>query len=137
MLVLLPVLTWLLAGAAILAGARGERRPTLRWALLIGTVLTGFYVVLVAEGLPLFHWFARGPVIGAWLLAPAALLAYLWPRRKNVPWSAMLRPRIRDHQTAILTGAVLLMVTAIGLIALLTPTNTVDCLTYHLPRQFM
>jgi hypothetical protein len=64
-----------------------------------------------------------------------ALTLALYYRGLRLPSSSPREPR--DMPTLVMLAVIGAMLLVTGIIAASTPTNTWDCLVYHLPRQFM
>jgi hypothetical protein len=119
--------------------SRASRRGSLetswdvRDALLIGAVCTGLWGVVGTEVLSELRAFARGPVI-VWWAVPVAVLTLWLIRHPWRDWRAASGPE-RDRPTRLFFGLAGVILALTGVIALLTPPTTPDCLSYHLPRQ--
>jgi hypothetical protein len=94
-------------------------------AWLRSCVYLGAAVVVITEALGACGLIRRLPLAVAWLAA-----AVLWLR--------LLRPSLRIGRPGwldgVLLGAVALLVLLVGLTALLSPPNSADAMSYHLPR---
>ena len=135
MLSLLLLFALGLAAAAALGVPQepSSLRFDVRDALLIGAVSVGAWAATGAELLSLDRRFAAGPVLAWWLIAVLGLLAWVWRRPPDREALRVRVPRDRLVRVLVTIGAMLLLVT--GLVAVLTPPNTWDCISYHLPRQ--
>src|SRR5271157_4113736 len=90
--------------------------------------LLGAAVVLLTESLSPFHLLRRGPLAAAWVCVLAA--GALWAYRRRPP-----APRIafRPLETAI-AAAIAGIAAIVGLAAVLSPPNSADAMSYHMPR---
>ena len=105
-----------------------------REALIAAAMMLTVWTVAGTELLSLFHAIQFWPIFAWWALPTVALALMLrsaWGRRD------IRLPRLTG--TAEWTMAILLaaLLGAAGLAAALTPPNTYDALTYHLPPQIM
>jgi len=92
---------------------------TLRWRPLDVVLAAGIATVVISEGLSLGHWLTRPAVWACWVFLTAAAVAF----RKRID----LRPRRMP--------APVLAILAVTLaIALVSPPNGWDALSYHLSR---
>ncbi len=100
-------------------------------AVVCGAVAVGLWAVLGAELLGSVR--ALGPTgVRVWWTAPAACLAVVAVARcRRCPPLSM---KLRGPELAMALACLGLLILT-GLIALLTPPTTHDCLSYHLPRQ--
>jgi len=126
---------------ALLFGAWYLRERDWRIAWLISAALWGSYVTLLTEALSLFRAVAVGPLAIAWGLTTAALavwLALALKRARTTPQpSAHPNTSARgplDWPLLSIVALLGLMLTTLGFIAVTSAPNTVDALTYHLPR---
>jgi hypothetical protein len=127
------VLVTLPFAASIAAFALAQRvgRDT-RYALLLAAIVWGIFLTLLTEVLSYFYFLtATGLAIG-WAVFGLACWWLTWRLRgKREP--RQLAPPLDDSEKLLLCGLGLL-VAIVGLTALLTPPNTWDTMSYHLPR---
>jgi hypothetical protein len=95
------------------------------WYLRLA-VMAGAVVVTGTETLGAMHALTRATLIAAWLLAILGG-AFLF-RRERI---AFERPSLLD---GLLITAIAAILAIIGFIALLSPPNSADAMSYHLPR---
>jgi hypothetical protein len=100
----------------------------LRDHLLRLTALLGAAAVLLAETLSPFHLLRRGPLALAWACVLAAGAFYAYRRRPPAP-----RFAFRPLETAI-AAAIAGVAAIVGLTAVLSPPNSADAMSYHMPR---
>lgn len=106
----------------------------LRDAFLLALLATGLWTVAGAEFLSLGHWLARRPLVAWWGVPVGTAAAFVGLRRANLKgWITPARP---DTITALLIAASAAMLLITGVVAASTLTNTWDCWSYHLPREF-
>jgi hypothetical protein len=125
---------------AIGAGAwRGlGRAPTVREAALHASILFGVWVVVGTELLSFLRALAF-PGVLAWWAASVAVAAVV-TLRCRAALAAWLRQRRRERGRLTVAGQALAGVVGLVLLvafaaAVLSPPNTGDVLSYHLPRQ--
>jgi len=132
MLALLILPLWL-----CLFGILSKRFPDWRDAFLAACTVWGIAITALTEGLSLFDALAFWPLVTAWLLISASAAALLWV---SVPRAAMVSVRTvfseiprETSQRILLSGiGVILFITAC--VALISPPNNWDSMTYHLIR---
>ncbi|MBI4621692.1 MAG: hypothetical protein HY736_00530 [Verrucomicrobia bacterium] len=133
---LLPLAAVLL-GALWIHGRLGivtATPPSRRNSLLIAGAAGGAWVVLGTELLNIGHALRFWPVLAWWVVPVLLLTGLLWRDRSRLrAWLTPVGPLGAGAWLLIIPIALLLL--ASGLTGLLAPTNTGDCLTYHLPRQ--
>lgn len=102
----------------------------LRHTLLQSVTLLGVLLLAITEGLGAFGCLRRTPVVIAWMvIASAAVLAFAWYRpRVRVRWR---RP---DPLILLCAAACIAIVAVTAATALLSPPNSTDAMSYHLPR---
>ena len=136
---LLPVIALALLSIylASLEGFRDDRRS----AFLAALVLLGVLIAASTEALSLLERFNRPGLILVWVTTTGVLAALIgWrhfhegSRARGVEGVSTATPAVHERLPAILVAAsaVLLLATAVS--GLITPANTPDVLTYHLPR---
>jgi hypothetical protein len=114
-----------------------------REAFLLAWLGWGTILVIITEGLSLFHQLASGPLLAAWLAVTALAVVgffYIWYRQIGITktLSALKSihfPSIQMHwvewvMICIITGQVVTLFMA----ALVYPPTNVDSMTYHLAR---
>jgi hypothetical protein len=148
-LVALPIVTFLLTMYAVrpVTPARAPRRL----AVARAAVLVGTFGMLTVEVLSALGWLTVAGIVAVWVAAVAGAGVGAWSRwRKSqgdghspAPLTRGARDvvvEVRDRIRAlpgverVLLGAVVALVAAELLLALLSPPNTYDSQTYHLPR---
>jgi hypothetical protein len=97
--------------------------------LFVGTALGGAALVIVTEGLSLGGRLTVPWLVASWGLVGAAALWAFRTRPAGFPLPAPAPPMPRGARGVI--GAILALT---GAIALLSPPNTWDSMTYHMPR---
>lgn len=109
-----------------------------RASFLHAATAWGVLAVLFTEGLSLIQHVSFPLLAIAWTASDLLLLGGLWyqlrhdERRHRGLWPL---PASFLHWTDIgLLAGVVVIVTTVGLTALLSPPNTADVMTYHLPR---
>jgi len=102
-----------------------------RRALLASAAGWSAFAVLATELLSLFGALTRTGLAVAWGLA-AIVLVILLARRRPRPLAPEAHP-LDAGGVALLTGAGMILGT-VGIVALVSPPNTVDAMNYHLPR---
>lgn len=133
MLGALPAIVVLLLGLALLS-RRAEAAPSRRDALLFALILAGAWGALGGEALSVGRNLSFFPVL-AWWGVPAIALFVVTARRRTAIRDRLRPPPPPDALTAALIAAAALLLAGTGLVAAISPPNTFDCLTYHLPRQ--
>jgi hypothetical protein len=119
---------------AIRAGA-GDERPDVRACVLLAMLGTGLWASAGAELLGLFGALSRIPVL-LWWTIPFPFLAFLLYRNRGcLRILGPARPR-PDTGSRVLLAITIAFLAVTGIAAARLPTNTWDCWTYHLPRQF-
>jgi hypothetical protein len=97
--------------------------------LFLGAAAFGAALTLITEGLSLGHRLEPGWLLASWVLAGALWLRALRTRRGGPSSLAPVGPVPRGALWAI--GPILALTGAVGL---LSPPNTWDSMTYHMPR---
>jgi hypothetical protein len=132
---MLGVLVFLLLPLATLAfRAYGPERGW-REAAVLAALAWGALVMVLSEGLGFFGALRFGPVLACWsaaLLGVGALALRGGGRPRWPPWPADLTWLER-----VLAGALALLLAVSLVTAWVSPPNTPDTLSYHLPRQLM
>ncbi len=138
MLTLLPIFALLFFAIVLLGKSQLGDVKYLPWqgVFLVSVSIWGAYLILLTEGLSLFKGLSRWPIAAGWSLALIAILAmgirsgYL---RRG--FSAMLHGfrSLSWFEIGLLSvmGILVLMLFAV---AVVTPTNNVDAMDYHMPR---
>lgn len=138
-LLVLPPIVWLLL--ALLRPVEIGLAPVIARAAL----LTGGIVFLLTEGLSLVEALRPVPVTLAWfaVISVLAVLAFSrrgtgrfdpkWWRRQLAQWRESHSGE-RDHSITLMITVMVIVVGVTGLIAVASPPNNWDSLTYHLPR---
>ncbi len=133
MLAVLPLLTYALLYVLFQIGSMSWRASFLNSA-----VVWGSFVVLISEGLSLINALTPTALAVAWsgadlFLACGAgwLLIRFWSTSGRVLTS---QPPNLARVDFLLLAGVGVILTLVGLIALMSPPNTYDAMTYHLPR---
>jgi len=103
-----------------------EISPSWRDMYLRAAVALGTFVVISTELLSLFHALSRPVLAALWMLAIAALLAFAIRRRPPLP-----RPNLID---TILVAAIAAVLAIVLVVALMSPPNSSDAMSYHMPR---
>lgn len=109
---------------------------SLRMSAMVAVVLLSAALTAATELLSLVHAISFWPVLIFWLAALGAampLAAKAWPQTDV----RLQRINPRSRLEWILCSLVLLILAAAFLISRFYPPQTVDTLTYHLPRQVM
>ncbi len=143
MLGVLPALFVVACVAALGASRHGAGRPDLaggwagvRDAIAIALLAAGAWSAAGGELLSLGACLTFWPVLAWWAVPTAAMAAYAVRRAAAV--ARWLRPPAHpDRVIVVLIALTASLLLATGLIALLTPPNSVDALSYHLPRQLL
>jgi hypothetical protein len=127
---LLPLLLFLLVTGLVAISRPGS----LRHSLIMATVICGLWAVVGCELLSLGSAIAFWPIL-AWWLVPLLVLAVLLGRRRSKIYELHLRTHLPPWGawTPLVLASILLLLAAA--VAFLSPPNTHDALTYHLPRQ--
>src|SRR4051794_28514219 len=102
----------------------------MRDALLRGLIAFGVCVAVVTEGLGLLHVLRRGPLTIMWLLI---LIAATWRFAKRRYWPQPELHSLRSFDWVILAGVAAVAVITFT-IALVSPPNSADAMSYHMPR---
>ena len=139
-LILLPLACFVLAVMAL-----RRRLPALGFgegpyaAMVLSAILLAGFAAAITEVLSIVEWLSFWPVTGCWLLLLGALLlrtrldAELRPEERW-DWKLPGADGWRSWGTCcwIATGVLVLLAL---LVAMASPPNTHDALSYHLPRQ--
>ncbi|HKC11331.1 MAG TPA: FG-GAP-like repeat-containing protein [Vicinamibacteria bacterium] len=135
MLGFLPFLFIVVASLALAIGTRDrEQRAGLLETTLIACLLSGAWLTVGTELLSLGHKLQFGWILAWWAAPTAALTVFVFGQRRRLPaWVSM--PSEITPPTRWLVLLCLSVVAAAGLVAVLSPVNNWDSLTYHLPRQ--
>jgi Dolichyl-phosphate-mannose-protein mannosyltransferase len=98
---------------------------------LRGTVIFGLALLIITETLSTITALRRGPLVFAWLLAMAAVLAIPAVRRAI----RVTRPPIRFDLVVVLCATgILTILTLTAVTAAYSPPNSADAMAYHMPR---
>ncbi len=143
MLGVLPALFVVACVAALGASRHGAGRPDpaggrfgIRDAIALALLAAGAWSAAGGELLSPGGWLTFWPVLAWWAVPTAAMTAFALPRAAALArWLKTAAHPDRVTVVLIALTAVLLLATA--LIALLTPPNSVDALSYHMPRQLL
>ena len=127
MLVLLPILALGACVVALKARIAGWRE-----AILGGAVVWGVTLVGITEALSLVRGVTVAGLASAWLVALLASGGFAVGRAGSRRWG-WSPPRV-DRLTALLVGPLAAMVLLLGVVAVLSPPNTWDAMTYHMAR---
>jgi 4-amino-4-deoxy-L-arabinose transferase-like glycosyltransferase len=132
---LVPTFAALVAALLATTRARPDDRPDPRAALLLAMLITGLWAAAGAELLGIFGALRPLPVLLWWSL-PALGLAALAVRRRASFRAILITLRRPDPGAAIMIAITTILLLLTGYAAARLPTNTWDCWTYHLPRQY-
>lgn len=99
--------------------------------VLLAAVLWGVWLTFLTEILSLFNALQRYTLAAGWLL-PSLGLLWLIYRSPGIDYKVSL-PRFTRFQKFLL-GSIALILAISGLIALISPPNNWDSMTYHLSR---
>jgi len=105
-------------------------------AFLVAFTLWGAYLVLLTEGLSLFKGLSRGPIAVGWLLG-LVILYFIGVRtgylRRGYQAAVSGLRALKRYEIGLLViiGGLSLLLFAV---AVVTPTNNVDSMNYHMPR---
>jgi hypothetical protein len=105
-----------------------------REAVLAACVTWGVVVVALSEGLSLFHTLAFWPLLVAWSLISCAALVVcirLWPKMPVLPLPPFRRGLLMP---ALLIGGMAVILLTTLVVALISPPNNWDSMTYHMAR---
>jgi Dolichyl-phosphate-mannose-protein mannosyltransferase len=105
-----------------------------REAALAACVTWGVVVVVLTEGMSLFHALAFGPLLTAWGLISCASLVVcvrLWPK---MPVLALHPFRRELLMPVLLVGGMAVILLTTLVVALISPPNNWDSMTYHMAR---
>ncbi len=137
----LPFLCLILIVAGIhrRTGAANGASPSWRVSFLSGAVVWGTMLVLMTEVLGLFHCIAFWPMLGSWVAAALGSAAFcLGPRSRTRKAGGGRNTIAQPPGQPVLRRIVILtlaaVVGALLLIALVSPPNNWDSMTYHLSR---
>jgi hypothetical protein len=137
-LILLPILTFVLIFLALLGQDKNSKKSfsSYGYAFLTAAVLWGVIVIISAEILTLFQALNRLWISVIWILAGISI-SYINFRQRtfHIAWKRIQEIRFSSGvlEHLFLTGFALIL-GALLVIALVTPTNNVDSLQYHMPR---
>jgi Dolichyl-phosphate-mannose-protein mannosyltransferase len=129
----LPLAAYLLLFLAI-------ENEGIREAAIHTAVIWGLATAVIAECLSLFHLLAAPGIACAWAavaLAAAGVLLWRYRASSHHPRRlAYLRKRldVLYKMEVVQLAGILILFSAVGLTALWAPPNTIDAMTYHLPR---
>ena len=126
---------FLLAWASILLAVLARSETSLRTAVLRATTLWGCLAVLSAEGLGWFGALDAPFLTGFWLVVCLACVVLFF----TAPWRLSLKTVLErcfyvTQRRPVLLGSLALLCAGTLLTALISPPNTYDSLTYHLPK---
>ena len=115
-----------------------------RRAIILAATVWGMVITCIIEILSLPRALTRNNVAAAWLIIDVASLLYLWHvarrrHRGNVKMSQSVVGQITlTFSTADygLLAGVVIVIALVGITALISPPNTWDAMTYHMPRVF-
>jgi hypothetical protein len=132
-LVILPLCCFLLV-VLTLARRWNELTPSTRWreSLLASAIVWGVVLTAITETLSYLELLALPWIAASWAVASgAALLAGLWCRD---PIPRLPNPNHAPRLMLLSLGGVAVMAAVIGTIAVLSPPNGWDAMSYHMPR---
>jgi hypothetical protein len=133
MLVILPLCFFLLT-VLTLARRSGELSPSTRWreSILVSAMVWGVVVTVITETLSFLELLALPWTVASWAVASsAALLAAV---RYRAPFPRLPNPNHAPRLMLVPLCGVALMAAVIGTIAVLSPPNGYDAMSYHMPR---
>ncbi len=138
MLTILPLLTFLVTLGSVGGRADSSGRPLSNWrgSVLTSAVICGGLVVLISEGLSLFHSLNQTWVAAMWLVS-AGLISGLGWRSGHITHTVRSLRKTRlniGRVEGILMAAMLLIVAMLLILAWVSPPNNVDSLRYHMSR---
>ncbi len=108
-----------------------------REAALSACIVWGIIVIVLTEGLSLFHALAFVPLVVVWGLISSVSLAVIvrrWPGPLHLKKTFASFFRREGLTTAVLAGGMCSILLAIVVAALTAPPNTWDSMTYHMAR---
>ncbi len=113
------------------------RNPSQDWraSVLSAAVIWGVLIIAFTEILSLFRWLTFGYILTLWLLTILVLSWLYYQLIKQGKRSLKLPtiPKISPVSLVLLSGVVFI-VAIIGLIAVVSPPNNWDSMTYHMSR---
>ena len=120
---LIPLLAF-----AIITLSLAARGISYRRSLLISALSCGLLVAVSTEVLSLFHALSFFPIVSLWLTATGLAFCYF----RTWQWKVRI-PKIRIRVSAA-TLCITVVASATFLIAIVSPPNTWDSMTYHMSR---
>lgn len=129
LLVLLPITA---LGVCVLA-IKG-RGACWREAILGGAVLWGVVLVGITEALSLVHSLTAIRLAAGWLVGVACVAVIAVRGRRDWQFPSVSSVRSLDGVYLVTVGPLVGMVLVLGAIAIISPPNTWDSMTYHMAR---
>lgn len=122
--------------SAITANGFLRRGMGLRNAFVYASIPVSLFVVFTTEGLTVFHALTKTGVAVCWTLFDLMGLVWMLKQRKDSYSDQHVRETHQEVGTVDrwLLGFAGLLITLVGLTALLSPPNTWDAMEYHMPR---
>jgi 4-amino-4-deoxy-L-arabinose transferase-like glycosyltransferase len=115
--------------------SRGRGTPW-QGAFLLAVTFCGAYLVLLTEGLSLFNGLSRWPIAAGWLVGFAVVCTYgvrAGNLRSGIQTVVSGLRSLSRRETGLLVSILILSATLFA-VAVVTPTNNVDAMDYHMPR---
>ena len=117
---------------ALLAHKFYRRSGCWRASILSAAIVWGVALTAITEGLSVFRLLSFGWVLAAWLALVAALALNRLPHRLVACDAQAEVPMVGRCWPAL--AGVAVIVSALGVIAVAAPPNTLDSMVYHMPR---
>src|SRR5258708_34931113 len=106
-----------------------------RVAFVKGAIAWGVAVVVDTAGLSLFQSLRPIPLAAVWTLESLLVAGLMWPRRGALLTRLReLKPGPQGWRLIAALIPIFAIAAAVGVIAIVAPPNTLDSMTYHMPR---
>lgn len=103
--------------------------------MVVASVAWMTFLLVITEILGLFNGLRFDLILMTWLIFIISLCYFIYRRRDRLIPIILVNIKPPDSLSSFLLSIIVLMIICSGLMAIFSPPNNIDCLSYHLSRQ--